>query len=202
MTAINVWKPAIVLGAAALAYIGLVGPKASTRRGDELPRLTANAAGVYGEAFWAPAGTTPAPGSAEERDAGLTFQIRNVFIRAPVEADPATNPSINQDISDVVAEIKNGLAYDPVKRTLVRIDFWECTNPPACDTTVRVSGPHQSADFYWARMQKVMKQLEPVVPRLIGVSLSEENEPNGGRPTVLDSLYGLVKEKYPDLAVY
>jgi hypothetical protein len=109
---------------------------------------------------------------------------------------------VNQDITPILAMIRTGLTYNPPRQTLVRIDFWECEHPPTCLLNGRKDGTTQSADYYWIRMQPVLKKLEPVMSSLIGVSLSEENIVSAGRPEILDALYGLVKAKYPNLPIY
>lgn len=156
---------------------------------ERLPaELTARNVGHYGLCPWGPPGQAIEPGSASDRMQRLDFTIRNVWVRDDEGVETAPEAAAR-----IVQEVNDGLAYDPPKTMIVRIDFW---------FTDRYEGALQPFEVYQHRMELALKHLEPILDKIHGISISEENIVSEGRPEVLDKMYRFIKGKYPNLRCY
>jgi len=149
------------------------------------PALTARDTGVYAITSWGSASVPPPAGSTEERTAPLTFTVRSIWNNAG---------NSNPDLGYIRDEINSGLGYSPAKTMLVRVQFW--------DGEDRYQGPMLDRNVYLQRVLQSVQQLEPVLDKIHGITLSEENVPFGGRTQVLQYIYDKVKEQYPALPIY
>jgi len=77
---------------------------------------------------------------------------------------------------------------------IIRVDFWNGED--------RHKGELQPFEVYQHRMEVALKNLEPILDKIHGLSLSEENVPREGRTAVLEKMYRFVKSKYPSLRCY
>lgn len=151
----------------------------------QVPALTARDTGMYAGTAWGSPTAAPPPGSTEERTDVLSFTIRSIWNNAG---------SPNPDLSNIIDEVNNGWSYAPKRTMLVRVQFW--------DGEDRYQGPMLDKDVYLQRILQSVQNLSPVLDKIQGITLSEENVPVGGRTQLLQYLYDGVKAQYPNLPVY
>ena len=154
-----------------------------------LTPLSGRDVGNYAAQTWSAPNEIIEPNSYWDRTRDLTFVIRNVFIR-----DDESFQKL--DLSGLIKEVENGLKYSPPKTMIIRVDFWGNNGKE------RIEGTMQNVDVYIARMDKALKQLEPVLDKIHGISISEENVPYNGRTAVLEAIYKHCKAKYPNVMFY
>lgn len=162
--------------------------------GDDQPfrisTLTARDTGLYGRFAWSSPDAEIDPQSYLAQTKNMSFCIRCVWIRS----EEALN---KLNLESICKDVENGLAHSPQKTTLIRIDFWGPENGKE-----RFTGQMQDVQVYIRRLDAALKQLESVLDRVQGVSISEENIPSAGRPAVLKQLYEHCKAKYPHVRFY
>ncbi|MCC7083426.1 MAG: hypothetical protein IT427_00285 [Pirellulales bacterium] len=147
--------------------------------------MTARDTGFYGGAAWGDPNQTYPPDASVQRTDILNFSVRNVSNNAS---------SVDPDLTYIIDEVRQGLAHDPDRTMLVRINFW--------DGEDRYQGPMLDRQIYRNRLMQSIRRLEPVLNQIHGISLAEENVPSGGRTQLLQYLYEEVKQVYPNLPVY
>jgi len=155
---------------------------------ENLEPLGARQVGHYALCPWLAPGAAIEPGSSYDRMQRMDFTIRNLWVR-----DDAGVKGCAETAAQIAKEINEGLAHHPPKTMIVRIDFW---------FTDRYEGPLLPFEVYQQRMELALKHLEPVLDKIHGISISEENIVSEGRPAVLERMYHFVKEKYPNLRCY
>ena len=139
------------------------------------PPLTAHDSGLYAISPWANLGPGQTePGGTFERTSsvGLNFSVRSIW-------NNESNP--DPDLSHIIDEINAGQLYQDPYTMLVRISFW--------DGPERHSGPMLAPTVYRTRILQSIQRLEPVLDKIHGISLAEENVPIGGRTQLLQYLY-------------
>lgn len=163
----------------------------------ELPPLTIHTVGDYGRCPWEgrdPSSPPPEPASRAWRVRDLNFCIRNIWVRDQNALD-------QMDLTEIRKDIEAGWKFNPPRTMLLRIDFWG-PGGPSNSGAERYELPVQPAAVYQERMAAVLGQLEPVLDKLQGVSLSEENSPEGARQQVLQEVYDFCKRKYPNVRFF
>jgi hypothetical protein len=173
---------------ALVSLLGLSAGIASAQSPDVLP-LTARSFGLYASRAWLPPGKTPPANSYLALTQNLDFSIRSLRVRSEQEVDKL-------DLAEFRNEILAGWAHTPRKTVLVRIDFWGNNGDE------RHKGPLQDTEVYTRRVLAVVKQLEPVLDKVQGITLSEENVHYAGRPAVLKQIYEHCKTSYPKVRIW
>lgn len=153
--------------------------------------LSAKDTGTYGFVPWAGTGGTLNPNGNLYHGSQLpmTIGIRNVFVRDDAAAT-AYDPTVQ------INEIEGGYAMSPQRLMILRIDFWGNGGKE------RYQGTIDTADHYWNRINSVLTKIGTHLSKLFAITLSEENDPIGGRTAMLAELYNRCKVAYPTLQVY
>ena len=160
----------------------------------QLPPLDIHLVGEYAACPWSGSANATNVTSRAYRTKDLNFCIRNVWVR-----DQAAVGKL--DLSKILAEIEAGWKLKPERTMIVRIDFF---GPGGADSsgTERHKGDLQSPEIYVNRFLAVLTQLEPVLNKLQGISISEENVPYKDRSWVLQCVYERAKKKYPEVRFF
>lgn len=182
---------------------GLVGLGAGLGFAEELPPLDLHLVGDYGFCPWNTVKSIqPAEGAISEKQRtsrayrvkDLNFCIRNIWVRDEEAVGKL-------DLANVRKEIEDGWNSNPRKTMIVRIDFWG-NNPGQKSGSERYTSDMRAPEVYRDRVAAVLAQLEPVMGKLQGISLSEENVPYHDRSKMLQYLYDCFKAKYPGLRIF
>lgn len=144
--------------------------------------LSAKDTGTYGFVPWAGTGGTLNPNGNLYHGSQLpmTIGIRNVFVRDDAAAT-AYDPTVQ------INEIEGGYAMSPQRLMILRIDFWGNGGKE------RYQGTIDTADHYWNRINSVLTKIGTHLSKLFAITLSEENDPIGGRTAMLAELYNRCK---------
>ena len=180
---LNTLKKVIII--TAFAWAGIF-PIVCAAQNTHLPELNVHNVGCYAMVPWPVPGEEVKKGERYDRTKNLNFSVMCIWIRTEEAVEKL-------DLSELVEQIKFGWSSSPAKTVLVRIDFW---------ASERHKGDMLPLAVYKHRMDAVLKQLEPVMDKLQGITISEENILSDGRPEVLRDLYWHVKQQYPQLFVY